>query len=58
MASGHRKEVMAKIVQFHEKGAPEALKLNEVTLSPVVEIGVVFRHLESNRQIGRIAVTV
>ena len=28
---------MAKIVQFYEKGGPEVLKLEEVTLSPVAE---------------------
>jgi len=28
---------MAKIVQFHEKGGPEVLKLEEVMLSPVAE---------------------
>jgi NADPH:quinone reductase-like Zn-dependent oxidoreductase len=37
MASGHRKEVKAKIVKFYEKGGPEVLKLEEVTLSPVAE---------------------
>ena len=34
---------MAKIVQFHEKGGPEVLKLEEVTLSPVAENDVRFR---------------
>src|ERR1700755_2802492 len=36
-------EVMAKIVQFHEKGGPEVLKLEEVTLLPVAENDVRFR---------------
>ena len=43
MASGHREEVMAKVVQFHEKGRPEVLKLEEVTLLPVAENDVRFR---------------
>ena len=34
---------MAKIVQFHEKGGPEVLKLEEVTLLPVAENDVRFR---------------
>jgi len=34
---------MAKIVQFHEKGGPEVLKLEDVTLSPVAENDVRFR---------------
>jgi hypothetical protein len=43
MAAGHREEVMAKIVQFHEKGGPEVLKLEDVTLLPVAENDVRFR---------------
>ena len=43
MASSHRKEVMAKIVKFHEKGGPEVLKLEEVTLLSVAENDVRFR---------------
>jgi NADPH:quinone reductase len=34
---------MAKIVQFHEKGGPEVLQLEEVALSPVAENDVRFR---------------
>jgi NADPH:quinone reductase-like Zn-dependent oxidoreductase len=34
---------MAKIVQFHEKGGPEVLKLEEVTLLPVAENDVRLR---------------
>src|SRR4029077_13615691 len=34
---------MAKIIQFHEKGGPEVLKLEDVTLSPVAENDVRFR---------------
>jgi hypothetical protein len=40
--TGHRKEVVAKIVQFHEKGGPKVLKLKEVTLSSVTEKDVRF----------------
>jgi hypothetical protein len=43
IASGHRKEVMAKIVQFYENGGPKVLKLKEVTLLPVAENDVRFR---------------
>ena len=43
MVSAIEKEVMAKIVHFHEKGGPEVLKLEEVTLSPVAENDVRFR---------------
>jgi NADPH:quinone reductase-like Zn-dependent oxidoreductase len=43
MGCGHNKEVVAKIVQFHEKGGPEVLELKEVTLSSVTENDVRFR---------------
>ena len=34
---------MAKVVQFHEKGGPEVLKLEEMPLLPVAENDVRFR---------------